>query len=72
MAASPTQTAIRCRRAGSAAVAQVARRGQADADADAGPGMAAVEDVVLALAAPREAADAVDLAQRVEPVPSVR
>ena len=71
MAASPTQTAIRCRRAGSAGGADVARRRQADADAHAGPGVAAVEDVVLALAAAREAADAADLAQGVEPVPSV-
>ncbi len=49
----------------------VASGRQADADADAGPGVAAVEDVVLALGASREAADAADLAQRVEPIPSV-
>ena len=49
--------------------AQVAGRGQSDPDADAGAGVAAVEDVVVALAAPREAADAVDLAQRLESVP---
>ncbi len=51
---------------------EVARRGQPDPDADPGAGMPAVEDVVLALAAAREAADAVDLAQRVEPVRSGR
>jgi hypothetical protein len=49
---------------------QVARGRQADADADTGSSMTAVEDVVLALAPAREAADAVDLAQRVEAVPA--
>ena len=51
-----------------AARAQIAGRGQSDADADPGPGVPAVEDVVLALAAAREAADAVELAQRLEAI----
>ena len=49
---------------------QVARGREADPDRHAGTGMAAVEDVVLALAAAREAADATDLAQRLESVPA--
>ena len=50
--------------------AQVASRREPDPDADAGAGMTAVEDVVVALAAPREAADPVNLAQRLESVPA--
>ena len=50
------------------AVAQVAGLGQALGDRQAGPGVAAVEHVVRRLGAPREAADAVELAQRAEPV----
>ena len=49
---------------------EVARGREPDADAHPGAGMAAVEDVVLALAAPREAADAAELAQGVEPIPA--
>ncbi len=43
---------------------------QPHADRHSGPGVAAVEDVVLALAPAREPADAVDLAQRLESVPA--
>ena len=50
--------------------AEVAGRCQPDPDADAGARVAAIEDVVVALPAPREAADPVDLAQRLESVPS--
>ena len=63
IAASPTTTAIR-----SMPVAKVAGGRQALADRQAGPRVAAVEDVVLRLAAPREAADAADLAERPEPL----
>ena len=62
-AASPTTTAIR-----SLGAAQVARQRKALGDRQAGAGVAAVEDVVLALAAPREAAHAAQLAQRAEVV----
>ena len=48
------------------AVADVARRGQAGRDREAGAGVAAVEDVVLALRAAREPADAAELAERAE------
>ena len=49
-------------------VAQVARLGEALGDRQAGPGVAAVEHVVRRLGASREAADAVELAQRPEPL----
>ncbi len=49
-------------------MAQVARRGEALGDREAGPGMTAVEHVVGRFRAAREAADAVDLAERAEPV----
>src|SRR6185503_3502901 len=49
-----------------AAAPDVAGGREALRDREAGPGVAAVEDVVLALAPPREAADAVDLAKRPE------
>ena len=62
-AASPTTTAIR-----SSAVAHVARLGEALGDRQAGAGVAAVEHVVRRLGAAREAADAVELAQRAEPL----
>ena len=45
---------------------QVARSRQADADAHAGSGMSAVEDIVLALRPAREASDTIQLAQGVE------
>jgi hypothetical protein len=47
---------------------QVSSRRQPYADADAGPRVAAVEDVMLALAAPRKAADSAQLTQGVEAV----
>jgi hypothetical protein len=50
------------------AVTKVAGGSEALGDREAGPGMAAVEDVVLALRATREAAEAVDLAKGPEPV----
>ena len=50
------------------AVAHVARLGEALGDREARAGMAAVEDVVRRLGAAREAADAVELAQRLEPL----
>ena len=46
----------------------VPRGREALGDGQARAGVAAVEHVVLALRAPREAADAVDLAERAEPV----
>ena len=49
-------------------VAQVARLGEALGDRQARPGVPAVEDVVRRLGAAREAADAVELAQRPEPL----
>ena len=57
-AASPTTTAIR-----SVGAAHVAGQRQALPDGDAGARVAAVEHVVGALAAPREAAHAAHLAQ---------
>src|SRR4029079_15637805 len=48
-------------------VAQVARRRQALADREAGPGVAAVEHVVLGLTPARKAADAPQLPERLEP-----
>ena len=53
-------------------VADVARRGEAFGDRQAGAGMAAIEDVVLALASAREAADAIDLAKGPEPLQAAR
>ena len=50
------------------AVAQVAGRREALGDRQAGAGVAAVEHVVLRLGAAREAADAVELAERPEPL----
>ena len=50
------------------AAADVAGRGQALGDGQAGPRVTAVEHVVLALGSAREATDAVDLAQRPEPL----
>ena len=50
------------------AVADVARRRKPLGDREAGAGVAAVHHVVLGLGAAREAADAVDLAERVEPL----
>ncbi len=52
------------------AVADVARLGEPFGDRQPGPGMAAVEDVVGRLRATREAADAVELAKRPEPLES--
>ena len=49
---------------------EVACRGQPHPDADPGPRVATVEDVVLALAATREAADPTGLPQRIEPIPA--
>ena len=49
-------------------VAQVARLGEALGDRQPGPGVAAVEDVVGRLRPAREAADAVELAERPEPL----
>ncbi len=49
-------------------VAEIAGRRQALGDREAGSGVAAVHHIVGGLAPPREAADAVDLAQRVEPL----
>jgi hypothetical protein len=54
------------------AVTDVARGGEALGDRQAGAGVTAVEDVVLALAAAREAADAVDLPERPEPLQPAR
>ena len=48
------------------AVAQVTGRGEALGDRESRAGVAAVEDIVRRLRAPREAADAVDLAERAE------
>ena len=50
------------------AVAQVARLGQTLGDGQAGSGVTAIEHVVRRLRASREAADAIDLAQRPEPL----
>ena len=52
------------------AVAQVAGLGQTLGDRQPGPGVAAVEDVVLRLGAAREAADPVQLAERAEAIQS--
>ena len=49
-------------------VAQVARLGQPLGDRQPRPGVAAVEHVVRRFAAPREATDAVELAERPEPI----
>ena len=49
-------------------MAEVAGRRQALPDRQAGPGVSAVEDIVLGLAAAREATDAADLAERPEPL----
>ena len=54
------------------AVAEVAGLGQALGDRQAGAGVAAVEDVVRRLAPAREAADAVELAERPEPLEPAR
>ena len=49
-------------------VAQVARLGEALGDRQPGPGMPAIEDVVLRFRPTREAADAIELAQGPEPL----
>ena len=48
-------------------VADVTRLGEALGDRQAGAGMTAIEDVMRRLGAPREATDAIELAQRAEP-----
>ena len=47
---------------------QVARLGEALGDRQARPGVTAIEHVVRRFAAPREATDAIELAQRPEPL----
>ena len=48
--------------------AHVPCQGQAFSDGDTGTGVSAIHDVVLALLAPREAADAAELAKRTEAI----
>ena len=50
------------------AVTEIARLGEPLGDRQAGPGMPAVEDVMGRLRAARETADAVELAERLEPL----
>src|SRR4051812_34720071 len=54
------------------AMAQVSGRGESLGDREARAGVAAVEDVVWRLAAPREAADPTELPQRAEALEPAR